>query len=308
MDPHPRALPLACLFAALFTTGLAADEKRTFHIVGYLPEYRLSAFDLEKARDVTDLVYFSVEPTAEGDFTRDHVRGDALAKLQAIKAKHGLNLSLSVGGWGRSTRFPQVTASEKVRQAFVGKLVQFCREHQFDGIDLDWEHPSGEAERENYGRLLVELKKEGLLVTVAIADWQGLSPAGIEAVDRVHLMAYDAPKQHSTYEYAVSAVERLIKMGVPADKICLGVPFYGRGVEQRAKSLTYRQIVEKHDPAPTSDEVDGIYFNGLETIRRKTRLAVEKKLGGVMIWELGQDTQDERSLLRAIHRAASDRP
>src|SRR5581483_9812102 len=100
-----RALSLTCLCASLFATSLAAEEKRAFHIVGYLPEYRLSAFDPAQARHVTDLVYFSVEPTAEGDFKRNHVRGDALAKLQSIKAKHPLTLLLCVGGWGRSAGF-----------------------------------------------------------------------------------------------------------------------------------------------------------------------------------------------------------
>ncbi|HWB11851.1 MAG TPA: glycoside hydrolase family 18 protein [Pirellulales bacterium] len=308
MHRHSCALPLACFIAALVAAAPAADEKPAFHIVGYLPDYRLSAFDPDKARPCTDLIYFSVEPTGQGDLKRDGLHGDDLAKLQAIKAKHRLTLSLCVGGWERSAGFSQIAASEKTRQAFVANLARFCHENQFDGVDLDWEHPADEVQRENYGKLIVELKKTGLLVTVAIADWQVLSPAAIEAVDRVHLMAYDAPKRHSTYEYAVSAVERLIKMGVPAGKICLGVPFYGRQVDGPAKSLTYGQIVQKHDPPPTSDEVDGIYFNGPETIRRKTRLAIDQKLCGVMVWELGQDAPDERSLLRAIERAASDRP
>ncbi len=305
-----RPTLLCCFFVSvtLAATGLPADENPAFRVAGYLPDYRLSDFDSDKAQYVTDLIYFSVEPTEQGGLKRGHLRSDDLARLQAIKAKHRLTLSLCVGGWGRSAGFAQVSASEKTRQAFVANLVKFCRENQFDGVDLDWEHPADDAERENYGKLIVALKKEGLLVTVAIADWQVLPPAAIEAIDRVHLMAYDAPKQHSTYECAVSAVERLIKTGVPAGKICLGVPFYGRGVDERAKSLTYEQIVQNYDPPPASDEIDGIYFNGPDTIRRKMRFAIEKKLGGVMIWELGQDANGERSLLRAIHRAASDRP
>jgi chitinase len=301
-------LPLAGLFATLFAARLAAEEERDFHVVGYLPEYRLSTFDPEQARYVTDLVYFSVEPTLDGDFKRDHVRGGALAKLHAIKAKHRLTLLLCVGGWEHSAGFAQLTASEKARRAFVTNLVKFCRENQFDGVDLDWEHPADDVQRENYGKLMVELKKEGLFVTVAIADWQVLPAAAIEAIDRVHLMAYDAPQRHSTYEYAVSAVARLIKMGVPAGKICLGVPFYGRQIDGSGKSLTYDQIVQEHNPPPTSDEVDGIYFNGPETIRRKTRFAVDENLGGVMIWELGQDAPGERSLLRAIERATGHQP
>jgi hypothetical protein len=50
------------------------------------------------------------------------------------------------------------------------------------------------------------------------------------------------------------------------------------------------------------DEVAGYFFNGPDTIRRKVRMARAAGLGGVMIWEVGQDFHpaDERSLLRAI--------
>ena len=51
------------------------------------------------------------------------------------------------------------------------------------------------------------------------------------------------------------------------------------------------------------DEIAGYYFNSPQTVSKKTRLAIDKDLAGVMIWELGQDTQDDVSLLRAIHEA-----
>lgn len=64
-------------------------------------------------------------------------------------------------------------------------------------------------------------------------------------------------------------------------------------------------------------------FNGIKTIERKTRLALEAGLGGVMIWESGQDCRvnpvtrggtthgttcpkgEESSLLRAIFRTVA---
>ena len=50
------------------------------------------------------------------------------------------------------------------------------------------------------------------------------------------------------------------------------------------------------------DEVAGYYFNGPDTIRKKVQAAKMMGLGGVMIWEVGQDfhPDDERSLLKAI--------
>jgi GH18 family chitinase len=42
-----------------------------------------------------------------------------------------------------------------------------------------------------------------------------------------------------------------------------------------------------------------IYYNGLPTIRKKTELAFANT-GGVMIWQLLQDSPGEHSLLSAI--------
>ena len=50
------------------------------------------------------------------------------------------------------------------------------------------------------------------------------------------------------------------------------------------------------------DEVAGYYFNGPDTIRKKVQAAKMMGVGGVMIWEVGQDfhPDDERSLLKAV--------
>jgi GH18 family chitinase len=187
-------------------------------------------------------------------------------------------------------------------------IIGFCQKNQFDGVDLDWEHPANASEEKDYATLLVELKKglapHQLEASVAVAGWQGLSAEALGAVDRIHLMAYDARGRHSTPAFAEADVARLIQRGAPPDKICLGVPFYGRGITNAEKALSYAQLVQKYHPAPEIDEVDGIYFNGIKTIERKTRYALENKLGGIMIWEMGQDTNDEQSLLRAIRRVA----
>jgi len=44
------------------------------------------------------------------------------------------------------------------------------------------------------------------------------------------------------------------------------------------------------------------FFNGISMVKRKTQLAIQEGLGGVMVWEVGQDTgpNEESSLLAAI--------
>ena len=124
---------------------------------------------------------------------------------------------------------------------------------------------------------------------MTIAATQQLSTEAIAAVDTVNLMAYDHEGCHSTVEAAREDVKILVHMGVPAGKIVLGLPFYGRHVTKREQTAAYRKVLTKHHPGPAVDEMDGIYFNGPSTIRRKTEYAIQARLGGVMIWEIGQD-------------------
>jgi len=308
----------ACLGSSFVTEICLADDPAAdspapksaakFHVVGYLPEYRAADFDPEIGRYVTDLIYFSAEPDSEGNLKVGRLKPEHLRKLQRVKQEHKTALLLCVGGWGRSAGFPQLAASPAARARFVDALLRFCREEQFDGVDLDWEHPKGDAQERDYAQLLTDIHAgflpEKLQLTIAVAGWQPLLPDAIRAVDRVHLMAYDANGRHATYQLAESDVERLIARGVPAEKICLGVPFYGRGIDKRSRELSYAQIRKQYAPEPDVDEVDGVYFNGLATIERKVKFARDKKLAGVMAWELGQDTRDESSLLRGMSRRA----
>ena len=314
----------ALLVLALFATGaasphhlIAADKptaKTTpkFRIVGYLPEYRAAQLDPDVGKYLTDLIYFSAKPGRDGDLHLDNIKREHIARLQKIKQQHHMALLLCVGGWERSTDFPRVAAFEASRQRFAAALVKFCRDHEFDGADLDWEHPQNEAEQRDYGLLLATIRRAfeplKLQLTIAVAGWQGLTDEAIKSVDRVHLMAYDANGRHSTMEFAQADVARLQKTGVAPDQICLGVPFYGRGIDDRSKTLLYSEIVTKIQPAPDVDEVAGVYFNGPQTIEQKTKFAMSKKLAGIMIWELGQDAPGERSLLRLFHRTAIHSP
>merc|ERR1711934_260229 len=108
-----------------------------------------------------------------------------------------------------------------------------------------------------------------------------------------------------------------------------GVPFYGRH-SQTGDWTTYEDLVQKHHPlAAKVDSVPAgvgkatIGFNGVTMIEKKTRYALDKAIGGVMIWEVGQDCRlvpvthgtkthirtcpaDNSSLLLAITRAIAE--
>ena len=55
-----------------------------------------------------------------------------------------------------------------------------------------------------------------------------------------------------------------------------------------------------YSPPPEVDEIAGISFNGINTVKDKTAYGINTGCAGVMIWELSHDTQDSTSLLNAI--------
>ena len=90
--------------------------------------------------------------------------------------------------------------------------------------------------------------------------------------------------------------------GLPAHKVVLGVPFYAR-----PSWASYENILAAVPDAYQKDHVtyNGMdaWYNGVDTIKKKTRFAMQE-LGGVMIWEVTQDTADRsKSLLQAIGQA-----
>ncbi len=274
-------------------------------VVGYLPEYRIKSFEPQRTGPLTDIVLFSVEPREDGSLDTSRLSPWIGDPLRALQSQTQVRWHLCVGGGGRSQGFSTMAAKESTRRRFISEVLKLCKTHRLTGIDLDWEHPETPEDIEAHGQLLKDLRDRAqpseLSLSMAVAAWQTLSPLAKASVDRVHLMAYNAGGPHATYERAISDIDRLVRQGVPAEKICLGIPFYGREIEGERRTMTYGEIVERHAPSPLTNEIGGYFFNGRSMVSRKVRLARDRHLGGIMIWEIGQDSRDaSRSLLRAV--------
>jgi len=283
-----------------------ADEPNnvsTFRLAGYLPEYRFADFDDDAGQGLTDLIIFSAELADDGSLDARRLNRCPWPKLHRFRTKHHSRLILTIGGWNRSANFATVAASEQKRKHCVASIVRFAKANQLDGIDLDWEHPKNAAQEESYGKLLRELRTafepNGLILSVTVAAWQRLPQEAIRSVHYVQVMAYDHKEQHSTLANTARDLKTLLDAKILAKKIVLGLPFYGRDIRTRT-AMTYADIVARYHPQSSSDQVEQIYFNGPDTIRQKTRLAIDSGLGGLMVWELGQDAPGRHSLLNVI--------
>eukprot|EP00326_Haptolina_ericina_P043684 CAMPEP_0181243066 /NCGR_PEP_ID=MMETSP1096-20121128/42043_1 /TAXON_ID=156174 ORGANISM="Chrysochromulina ericina, Strain CCMP281" /NCGR_SAMPLE_ID=MMETSP1096 /ASSEMBLY_ACC=CAM_ASM_000453 /LENGTH=187 /DNA_ID=CAMNT_0023339353 /DNA_START=20 /DNA_END=583 /DNA_ORIENTATION=- len=129
-------------------------------------------------------------------------------------------------------------------------------------------------------------------------------------VDRVHLMAYDMPDadergRHSTEQAAKDAVAFAISVGIPREKLVLGIPMYGRDTSNPGHAETYRELRPKRRPEDMEDFVGSIFYNGPSTVRRKAAFAAEQGLAGVFFWELGQDDTSDSPQGAPLLRAAA---
>lgn len=275
-------------------------------VIGYFPDYR--ELDTAWAQNLTDIIYFSAEPNADGTLDASRLLEETWHSLGQLKTDYGLRVHLSIGGWKRDGAFVEMTSNPQARQTFIASLLDYLLTRNLDGADFDWEFPKTDAEFANYIALLTETKaafeKYGLLVSVALPAESSYPLGEFAVVERVYIMSYDRGERHATYEQAVTDVQMFLDAGIPAEKLILGMPFYGRKVSQPHSPLPYSAIMDSYSPAPGVDEVDGMYFNGLNTISQKVCYGIGEGLGGFMVWELSQDTSDASSLLQQIYSLA----
>jgi GH18 family chitinase len=293
--------PVVTPTPALFTCNTPAPAG--FRVVGYMPAWQGSVDEIAFAR-LTHINYAFALPTANGGLqpVQD------LPKLQALVARgheHGVRVLISIGGWndGDDSAFTALAASRAGRRSFAEAVARLVADQGLDGVDIDWEYPEA-TEAGSYAALINELsvvlRPAGKLLTAAVtaSSWgsEGIANEALPDLDWLNIMAYDGGSgaDHSPYSYAVSALDFWAGRGLPRQKTVLGVPFYSRPGER-----SYAWLVANHPDAPYRDEVGGEYYNGIDTIRRKTCLA-RQRASGVMIWELSQDTHDSTSLLAAI--------
>jgi GH18 family chitinase len=270
-----------------------------------------------------------------------------------------LKILVSVGGWTWSKGFSDAALTPKSRSTFVASAVDFVRRHDLDGFDVDWEYPGlpGDEnphrpeDKENFTALMAGLRaaldREGarrgrhLLLTFAAGAFPDFlahtEMAKVQAsVDFVNLMTYDfrvagpgEPAGHHANLYAHpadprkhsadGAVRDFLAAGVPASKLVLGVPFYGRAWEgvgspgglyregrppSQRLNTSYPALaglagregwVRAWDAAAQAPYLWNeakqtfVTYEDDESLRLKSRYVREKGLGGVMFWEYHAD-------------------
>lgn len=263
--------------------------------------------------------------------------GDGMVSLAALRAvvaraqAAGAKALVSLGGGvipACSGDWEVLLAPDR-RAETVHNLIALVDAAGLDGIDVDLEGALLTAidRAGNYtpfvAALGAALRARGKLLTCATASYEGgmIPVSAIPWFDLVNVMSYDAigpswgraGDAHASYAQAVQDLVLWRSLGVPKERLVLGVPFYGYGFGSYRRNYAWREIsAEFGIEAATGQDVIGercpgcdyITFNGLDTLERKARLAND--LGaGVMVWEISQDAVGApalRTLRKALYR------
>lgn len=316
-----RIVRVSAALAAILTAGGAAARPA---VEGYLPSNRgldttLAATDLGP---YSDIVLAFINPDADGSFVNDGSMAcmtDRMLKpvpvqtvqkavailhaahVRAIAALAGAARPACAGDWAAFAAPPR-------RAATVAALVAMTDRLGLDGLDVDIEGDllARLVESGDYTPFVVDLgralhaRRKTLYGTTASYVGGKIPLPALPAFDRVEVMTYDdnvpgedeaamAPFRSDLYLW--------LGRGVPKDRLILGVPFFGRGYGTYAPAYGYRDIVARFGPQ-TGDLIGQacatcsyITFNGPATIAQKAALAAAKA-GGVMVWEISEDTPD----------------
>ncbi|HEX6823879.1 MAG TPA: glycoside hydrolase family 18 protein [Candidatus Sulfotelmatobacter sp.] len=281
-----------------------------------------------------------------------------------------LEIVVSVGGGGEgSAGFSDMAITPQGRRRFVESALAVIERYKLDGIDIDWEYPGythanttvRPEDKQTYTRLLKELRehldKEGARLgrhlitssaTGATRIWLEHTDMGKASkyLDSVNMMCYDwynpvekntghdSPLYTNPADPKAISIDDAVRMnlaaGVPAHKIVIGVPFYGRkwtGVESTnnglfqpipptaapqdeisyfdiaplVKAQGYMRYWDRISQTPylyNSETKTFITYNDPETELSRTKYVRDHHLGGIMFWQYGHDP--DNVLLDAI--------
>ncbi|TVY58669.1 Chitotriosidase-1 [Lachnellula cervina] len=294
-----------------------------------------------------DPVTFCVTAADPRDFLLYH-------QFTSLSSPHRLQTWISIGGGGFSgpgpthTTWSDLSSSASNRAAFISSLVDFMHKWGFQGADLDWEFPAqpdsgGKPEdTANLALLLKEMSAAfGTKYGISLAlptDFNYLAafdPIALQPyVSFFNFMAYDL---HGPWEAArLGALLRpqaalpdiestLLPIwfdGIDANKLNLGLPYYGRGATVSSTSCVdlncpysslsrpgqcsgeagvlslkeIQEIIAQRHLTPkvlpgifqksiTFDD-QWISYDDSDTVAEKTQWADQHCFGGTMIWSI----------------------
>ena len=299
-------------------------------IVGYFPARYSLAQDYDAGTPyLTHLLLWFYNPDEEYNFYCDEAQEHEVMQLIKKAKRDNCKVFLSIAGGAvhvgseYADRYRYLVSPEN-HDFFAQKLVELAKHYNADGIDLDLE---GSMILPGFSEFIVlakeKLSQNKIELSGAFNIYGGkkLTDEAVHAFDFINIMAYNESglfekklRNHSSYYHAQKHLNYWTDTRkVAAEKVILGVPFYGwynefelagELLEKRSISFSYvnkhfHNLSEKDNLVEIETDTRRIVFtfNGVDLIAQKTQLS--KNYGGIMIWHIAQDS-DDLKLLRTV--------
>ena len=289
---------------------------KSARVVGYLPSYR---FDSNEKIDYCKLTHLNLAFANPGSNGKLIINDFSGVVVRARNENNNIKIYISIGGGYLTDEQASIWSNsidiKDNRPIIINEIVNFVVDNSLDGVDVDleWQYVTS-----GYSDFVIELKSalsaKGKSMTAALpgtTKFDNITEEALQTFDFINIMAYDftgpwnptASGQHSSYNNAVESINFWKNTGVSQSKLTLGVPFYGYDFSNSSNvtSFTFGQMISTNNSYSEIDNVGMKYYNGRPTIKSKVKLASEQ-VSGIMIWELGQDSFSDYSLLKTIHK------
>jgi chitinase len=347
---------LSCFFSFVL---IKSNAQNKFDVLAYFSG-RPEQVDSVAAEKLTHIIFSFCHLKGNQlavDNSRDSI---TIKKLVALKKRNAkLKVILSLGGWGGCERCSDIFSTSTARKEFSESVLALNKYFNTDGIDLDWEYPAVEGypghafkpdDRNNFTALVQELRKtfgKRYEISFAAGGFQKYLQEAVDwipvmrEVDRVNVMSYDLTNGYSIVtghhtplystpkqlESTDNAIQYLLRIGVPANKLVIGGAFYARvweGVSESNNGLyqsgIFKTSIDYKDFKTLSPDSGFVYhwddvakapylynaaqklfvtYDDVKSTTMKSEYVVDKKLKGIMFWEITEDLA-KGELLEAI--------
>lgn len=207
----------------------------------------------------------SNDPWADFDDSHEGGGRNYINQITQLAEENDVAAMVSIGGWTNSVDdhgFDHATATPERMDRFTTQLVDFMLNYHFDGIDIDWEYPENDEQKEKFVALIKQLREKmtaagkendiyyqlSIAVTANHEKMEFIAPKITnDYVDNFNVMTYDFrggfdnqtghqsplyPKASDTdQKFNISAaMEEYHKVyGIPKHKLMVGMSYYSRG-------------------------------------------------------------------------------
>lgn len=302
--------------------------------------------------------------------------------IKSLKTKNPkLKILLSIGGYLFGSKgFHPMVDSSKSRLEFINSVIPFLRNHNFDGLDISWIYPDVKDNSlfivlihelaEAFQQDSVKSSKERLLLTAGVSAGRQIIDNSYQIkklakeLDFINLLSFDfhgswekplvtghnsplrkgqLDRGTTSYYNVEYAVGYWLNKGMPAEKVVMGIPTYGRSftlasaetavgapasgpgaagpITESSGFLAYYEICQFLQGAKIMRLQDQqvpyavkgnqwVGYDDVESVESKVQFLKSLNLAGAMIWSIDMDdftgkscSQGPYPLVQAVKRS-----